>query len=180
MAFLSPCSTYSESVPEPPDPPVPGSAGRLLIVAGAEAASADALPPAVRELIEHASEVLVVAPVLTSKLHLWTNQTDRAREQADERLAAILSDIDAIHPKAGTRGVVGDDVPMQAFDDAVRLFQTDHILIGLRAGKDAGWQERQLVDHVREEFQLPVTVIEIDERGQVSPTRRRMGPNDAS
>src|SRR3954471_21685119 len=147
------------------------SVGRLLIVAGATAASADDLPESFRELIAQASEVLVVAPVLTSKLHLWTNDTDRAREQADERLTAVLGDVDAIGPGAGARGVVGDEVPLSAFDDAVRLFSPDHILIGLRAGGQASWQERSLVPRVKEAFGLPVTTITIDEDGRVSQSR---------
>jgi hypothetical protein len=144
------------------------SAGRLLIVAGATAASADELPASVRELIAQASEVLVVAPVLTSKLHLWTNDTDRAREQADERLSAVLGDVEAIGPDADASGVVGDEAPLSAFDDAVRLFSPDHILIGLRAGGQAAWQERSLVPRVKQAFGLPVTAIAIDDDGRVS------------
>jgi hypothetical protein len=143
------------------------SAGRLLIVAGASAASADELPASVRELIAQASEILVVAPVLTSKLHLWTNDTDRAREQADERLSAILDHVEAIAPDAS--GVVGDEVPLSAFDDAVRVFSPDQILIGLRAGRQAAWQERSLVPRVEKAFGLPVTAIAIDDDGHVSP-----------
>ena len=89
------------------------STGRLLIVAGATAVSADELPEPVRELIAQASEVLVVAPVLTSKLHLWTNDTDPAREQADERLTAVLGGVEAIGPDADAIGVVGDEVPAE-------------------------------------------------------------------
>jgi hypothetical protein len=144
------------------------SAGRLLIVAGATAASADELPAPVRELIAQASEILVVAPVLTSKLHLWTNDTDRAREQADERLSAVLGDVEAIGPDSDASGVVGDEVPLGAFDDAVRLFSPDHILIGLRAGGQAAWQERSLVPRVKQAFGLPVTAIAIDHDGRVS------------
>jgi hypothetical protein len=92
--------------------------GRLLIVAGATAASADELPESVRELTPQASEIFVVAPVLTSKLHLWTNDTDRAREQADERLTAVLGEVEAIGANADASGVVGDEVPLSAFDDA--------------------------------------------------------------
>jgi hypothetical protein len=144
------------------------SGGRLLIVAGATAASTDELPASVRALIAGASEILVVAPVLTSKLHLWTNDTDRARERADERLSAVLGDVEAIGPDADAGGVVGDEVPLSAFDDAVRLFSPDHILIGLRAGTQADWQERSLVPRVKQAFGLPVTAIAIDDDGRVS------------
>src|SRR5262245_49546041 len=119
-------------------------------------------------LIDSASEVLVISPVLTSRLHLWTNDTDRAREEADERLGIVLGDVEAIGPATDTQGFVGDEVPLTAFDDAVRVFAPDHILIALRGGADAAWQEPGLAERVRESFGLPVTVIEIDEHGRVA------------
>jgi hypothetical protein len=144
----------------------------LLIVAGATARSSDELPEDVRRLIEDAVEVLVVSPVLTSRLHLWTNATDRAREQADERLGIVLGGVEAVGHDADTRGVVGDEVPLNAFDDAVRVFGPDHIVIALRSGADAAWQEPGLPDLVRKSFGVPVTAIEIDEHGRVAPSRR--------
>jgi hypothetical protein len=145
-----------------------GGGERLLIVAGAAAASPDELPANVRALIQNASEVLVVSPVLTSMLHLWTNDTDRARQEADERLAAVMGDVATIDPDAHARGRVGDEVPLMAFDDAVRTFRPDRILIGLRSGERTAWQEEGLVELVRAQFELPVTVVEIDENGRVS------------
>ena len=147
-------------------------AARLLIVSGAEAASVEDLPSAVRELIDNASEVLVVAPVLTSRLHLWTNDTDRAREEADERFGGHRQPVAASGSEGHVEGVVGDDIPILAFDDAVRTFSPDHILIGLRSDMHASWQERGLVDEVKERFHLPVTIIEIDDNGRVSSRAR--------
>ena len=145
---------------------------RLLIVAGSTAASPDDLPDNVRALIEGAAEVLVISPVLTSRLHLWTNDTDRAREEADERLGIVLGDVEAIGSATDVHGDVGDEVPLTALGDAVRTFEPDHILLALRSGSDASWQESGLPDRVRESFGLPVTAIEIDPHGRVhgSPT----------
>lgn len=56
---------------------------------------------------------------------------------------------------------------MTAFDDAVRDFRPDHVLVALRAWEHADWQERDLVDAVRERYRLPVTVFEIDPEGHV-------------
>jgi hypothetical protein len=143
-------------------------AARLLIVSGAEAASVDALPSEARELIDQASEVLVVAPVLSSELHLWMNDTDRARGEADERLAGILSRIAAPGSEQQVAGVIGDDTLIMAFDDAVRTFSPDHIVIALPGDIHESWQERGLVRRVKERFQLPVTIIEIDDAGRAS------------
>jgi hypothetical protein len=148
---------------------------RLLIVSGAEAASLDELPAGVRELIDDADDVLVVAPMLPSRLHFWTNDTDHAREQADERLAVILGQVSAPDPERQVSGVVGDEAPLMAFDDAVRLFSPDHILIGLRSDTHASWQERGLLSKVQERFQLPTTVVEIDDEGRVTGSGRAAG-----
>jgi hypothetical protein len=60
--------------------------------------------------VRQASDVLVAAPVLASKLHLWTNDTDCAREQADAGLNAVLGGVEAIGSDADTSGFVGDEV----------------------------------------------------------------------
>ena len=52
-------------------------------------------------------------------------------------------------------GVVGDDIPILAFDDAVCTFSPDHILIGLRSDTHASWQERGLVDEVKRAIPPP-------------------------
>jgi hypothetical protein len=44
---------------------------------------------------------------------------------ADERLTAVLGNVEAIGPDPDASGVVGDGVPLSAFDDAVRLFSPD-------------------------------------------------------
>jgi hypothetical protein len=37
----------------------------------------------------------------------------------------------------------------------------------LRAADHSAWQERQLVDRVREAFHIPITLFEIDQAGRV-------------
>jgi len=140
------------------------SGRRVLIATGAAVADIDQLPPLVRGLIDAASDVLVITPVLPGGLQWLVSDTDRARHEADERLATVLGQMEAIDVAA--EGRVGDETPLTAFDDAVAGFQPDHILIALRGGDDAGWQERGLVDQVRERFQLPITVFEIAAEGR--------------
>ena len=65
------------------------SATRLLIAAGGVAHDADEVPPFVRELIVTASEILVVTPILTTRLQWLATDTDRARFEADERLGTV-------------------------------------------------------------------------------------------
>jgi len=83
--------------------------------------------------------------------------------------------VDAMAPTAPGRGTVGDETPLNAFADAVRRFRPHHILIALRASDHSAWQERQLVDRVREAFHIPITIFEIDQAGRVPTPGSRVG-----
>ena len=139
---------------------------RLLVATGAAVADVDELPPLVRGLLDAASDVLVITPVLPGGLQWLVSDTDRARHEADERLSVVLGHMEALGVPA--EGHVGDETPLTALDDAVRHFGPDHILIALRAADHAGWQERGLVDQIRARFRIPITVFEIGREGHVS------------
>jgi hypothetical protein len=134
-----------------------GMARRLLIAAGEAASGTEALPFGVRELIDAAEEILVVTPALPTRFEWLASATDSARERADERLGTVLGQLAELGSEAA--GAVGADDPLLAFEDAIREFSPDHILIALRAGDRAGWQERGLLDRLHERFGLPMTVF---------------------
>lgn len=132
--------------------------GKLLIAAGEAAASAADVPDTVRSLIAAADEVMVIAPALPTKLDWIASDTDKARRQADVRLRTVLGHL----AETGTRrGRVGADDPLTAFEDAIREFGPDHLLIGLRREDRAGWQEVGLLDGILEQFAIPVTVFQL-------------------
>jgi multicomponent Na+:H+ antiporter subunit G len=135
----------------------PRMSERLLIAVGQAATNAAEVPSGVRYLIDGASEVMVIAPALPSRLQWLVSDTDRATERADERLQVVLGHLGELGAKA--KGHVGSDEPLVAFDDAVREFGPGHILIALRPDERAGWQERGLIDAVLVRFGLPVTVF---------------------
>src|SRR4051794_13648135 len=130
---------------------------RLLIAVGEPASGIEHLPFGVRELIDAAQEILVVAPALPKRLDWLASATDKAREQADERLRAVLGQLDEIGAQAG--GAAGSDDPLIAFEDAVREFSPDHLLIALRGQDRAGWQESGLLDQLFDRFAIPITVF---------------------
>jgi hypothetical protein len=153
---------------------------RLLIVTGAAVAEVEELPPLVRSLVESASEILVVTPVLPGWLQWLVSDTDRVRHEADERLRTVINHVEELAPEAATAGAVGDETPLSAFADAVRSFRPDHILLALRASDQAAWQERGLTDRVREGFHIPLTIFEIDRVGHVpAPGTRVEGDGSA-
>jgi hypothetical protein len=140
---------------------------RLLIVTGAAATDVDELPQLIRVLLQSSSEILVVTPVLPGRLAWLASDTDRVRHEADERLQAIMTQVDALAPDVPSVGRVGDETPLSAFADAVRSFRPDHILVALRAADSRSWQESNLGERVREGFHIPLTIFEIDRAGRV-------------
>jgi hypothetical protein len=130
---------------------------RLLIAAGEATDSPDSLPFGVLALIDSADEVLVVTPALPTRFEWLASATDKAREQADDRLQVVLGQIEELGTQAG--GTVGADDPLLAFEDALAEFQADHILVALRAPEYADWQERGLLDELLRRFGIPVTVF---------------------
>jgi hypothetical protein len=132
---------------------------RLLIAAGEAALGPEDIPPSVRSLIETADDILAVAPTLPGRWEWLSSATDKRKEQADERLQAVLGHLEEMGVEA--KGTVGADDPLLAFEDAIRQFSPDHILIALRSEQHAGWQERDLLDKVLERFALPITVFQL-------------------
>lgn len=145
------------------------SGTRLLIVTGGEVADVVELPPLIRSLLQAASEILVVTPMLPGRLQWLASDTDRVRQEADDRLQAVMAHVETVAPGVSASGRVGDETPLSAFADAVRRFGPDHILVALRASDHSGWQESQLTERVRAAFHIPLTIFEIDRAGRVLP-----------
>jgi hypothetical protein len=137
-------------------------ARKLLIAVGESASGPDELPFAIRELIDAAEEIMVMTPALPSRVEWLVSATNKAREQADERLRTVLSHLEELGSEAS--GTVGADDPLLAFEDAIRDFAPDHLLIALRTEDEAGWQEHGLLDRLLQQFSLPITVFAV--RGQ--------------
>jgi hypothetical protein len=124
--------------------------GRLLFVADAAVADVDELPPAVREMLVEATEVYVLTPTLPGRLAWLADDVDRFRHLADERLDTVLGHVRAIG--ADVTGLAGWGSIGLVIADAVAEFKPDHVLIALRSGEHANWQERKLIEHIEERF----------------------------
>jgi hypothetical protein len=155
--------TSASSTPRTRDPDLPVQ--RLLMVADSAVAEVDELPPPVRALLAEADEVYVVTPSLPGRLAWLADDVDQSRHRADERLDTVLRHMREVG--AHVRGRTGDDTMLLAFEDAVTDFEPDHILIGLLSADHANWQERGLIEHVRDRFGLPLTTYVIDPQGHV-------------
>jgi hypothetical protein len=150
---------------EPPRQQVPSRQGkenerRILVIAN-ETVGGGPLREEIRRRSEGYDEhVLVVCPALNSPLRHWASDEDDARAKAQGRLSASLARL----REAGidAQGEVGDAEPLQAMEDALRLFGADEIIISTHPEGRSHWLERGIVDAARERFAVPITHVVVD------------------
>ena len=139
---------------------------RLLFVADAAVADVDELPPAVRAVIDTATEVYVVTPTLPGRLAWLADDVDDYRHLADERLDTVLGHLHSIDVHAD--GAAGRGSVLTPIADAVATFRPDHILLALHSPKHNNWQERRLIEHIEQRFDVPVTTYAVDLQGHTA------------
>lgn len=133
---------------------------RLLVIANATCAGSDLFREIRERADEGETEVLVVAPALSSRLHYWVPDEDTGMKAARQRLATSVERCEA----AGipVRGALGDVDPLAATDDLVRTLHPDEIIIATHPTSEANWLENGLAVQARARFTVPITHIEVD------------------
>jgi hypothetical protein len=137
----------------------PITAGQLLsrriLVLVNETVAGDALHHAADLHAADDAEVIVVAPALVGRLRYWTSDDRQARQAADERLACCLDSLQASGLNA--RGHIGEADPLQAIEDALRLFAADEIIIIATHGEGrSNWLTEDIIARARKRFSPPV------------------------
>jgi hypothetical protein len=133
---------------------------RILVIAN-ETVGGGALRDRIEEKAKgFSTEVLVVTPALNTPLRHWVSDEDGARDDAAARLAVSLSALRAVGIQA--RGEVGDADPVQALDDACRMFGPDEIIISTHPEGRSHWLETGVVDRARERVDVPITHVVVD------------------
>jgi hypothetical protein len=133
---------------------------RILVVAN-ETVGGSRLREEIRRRSEgYEEQVFVVTPALNSPLRHWASDEDDARAKAQERLDASLSRLRAAGVDA--KGEVGDGEPLQAMEDALRLFGADEIIISTHPEGRSHWLEKGVVRAARERFAVPITHVVVD------------------
>lgn len=109
----------------------------------------------------------VVCPALNSKIKHWTNEEDAAREEAQRRLQALLSNLRS--EGFDVEGDIGDDDPVQAMEDALRRFPADEVIISTHPPGRSNWLERDVVERARQRLDMEVihVVVDLDREGAV-------------
>ena len=142
-------------------------AERILILTDENLAEENEVPEPIRPLIDHAEDIYVIAPTLTTRLQSVTGDIDRARTAADARLHTVFDHMHASGFDAA--GTVGDEDQLSAIADALAEFDADLILLRLHAhgSENENWREHRLANQVRSHFNRPTTAFYLDRDGHV-------------
>jgi GABA permease len=150
--------------PIPHAPPVHDAGEHRILVIANETVGGEELLSALTHRVESVGDVdthvFVVCPALNSPLRHWVSDEDKARIAAEERLNTSLSAMRDAGIEA--RGQIGDSDPLQAIEDAIRIFAPDELLISTHPEGRSNWLERGVVESTRERFALPVTHVVVD------------------
>jgi hypothetical protein len=129
-------------------------ARRILVVTTATAPKAD-IESIVRAHAGEDAEIHVIAPASKiSWLDRLTNAEDDARADAAERADAAS---EAVDQKSVPH--VGDVDPLQAIEDALRMFPADEIVILAAPEEKATRLEQGLGQEAQKRFNVPVTAM---------------------
>jgi GABA permease len=131
---------------------------RILYVAH-QACGNPALCAEVRARAAAGTEVLVVAPVLSSPRHRWTSDELEDGALAEARLEESIGCLRRHGLRV--RGTLGDADPVQAIADALFGFTADEIVICLEEPERPHWLRKGVVERAREHFQVPVTELAV-------------------
>jgi hypothetical protein len=147
----------------------PTGVHRVLVVAN-ETVGGEALLSTVERVAQPGSELLVVAPAMPSQIRHWTSDVDGARGDAERRLQASVSRLEATG--LVVRGEIGDDDPLVAIADALRTFGADEIVISTHPEGRSHWLEQDLIGKAQARFALPITHVVVDLAAEQSPASR--------
>jgi hypothetical protein len=135
---------------------------RILVIANETCAGRGVVDEVRYRAGGEGAEVVVVAPALAkSRLEHWlSGDHERRQSEAAARLEESVRAFEAAGMNA--RGSLGDADPLQALDDALRIFDPDEIIISTHPPARSNWLERQVVSKARERYRIPITHVVVD------------------
>lgn len=137
-----------------------GRVHRILVVANETVGGGELLALLGRKAEGVAEELLLVCPALNSKVRTWTSDEDGARAAAQARLDASLGRLQEAGVSA--RGEIGDGDPLQALEDALRVFPADEIVVSTHPPGRSHWLEQGVVEQARLRYDVPITHVVVD------------------
>lgn len=142
------------------------SSHRILVVANETVGGMELLAKIRERAAGQDSEVMVVCPAINSRFRHWLSDSDRAYAEAQKRLDASLEALNA--HGLNVRGQVGDGDPLQAIDDALRLFRADEVIISTHPPGRSNWLEKRVVSRALARFSLPIMHVIVDLRQETA------------
>jgi len=133
---------------------------RHVLVIANEALSGSALRERILAEDDGRLEVDVLAPVLTSRVHYGVSDIDRELVDARARLQRSMAW--AREQGIAARGEVGDPSVSSAVEDELRDFGADEVLVVTAPPVNETWQERDELERLRRELDVPVTQIVVE------------------
>lgn len=109
-------------------------------------------------------EAHVLAPVLISRVHAGVSDIDQELAQARARLQRSLRW--AREHGIPARGEVGDPSASTAIADALRDFGAEEVIVITHRSERQTWQEREQLQRLRRELEIPVTQLVGDDGGR--------------
>ena len=73
------------------------------------------------------------------------------------------------------QGDIGDGDPVQAMEDALRLFPANEVIISTHPYGRSNWLERNVIERARERFPVPITHVVVDLEHEREFTPRHEG-----
>ena len=137
--------------------------GKRILALVAEPVSGEALRRAIGPERAEGSEVLVVAPALTSKTRFWLSDMDDAIQRAEEVQEETVERMDEEGIDAA--GDTGEADPLLALQDALQTFPADEIVLFTHPGGSRNWAEEGVVDEAASRFGPPVRHLVVDRAG---------------
>jgi hypothetical protein len=146
-----------------PHPQAAERRGKHVLLVANEALSGDELRKRVLELSREGGQLDILAPVLTSRLHLTVSDIDRDTERARARLEHSLTWVRELGVEA--RGEIGDPSVTSAIEDELRDFGADEVIVVTHPRDRETWQERDELERLRRELDVPVTHVAVEGPG---------------
>ncbi len=140
---------------------------RLLAVAN-ETLAGEEVIDAIQSIVIPGARIYVICPALVSRTRFWTSDLTAGIASAYSRLSASLASMRALGLQAD--GMVGDADPLLAIEDALRIFDADHLLISTHPVDRSTWLERRVVERARARFAPPITHVIVDLRAGLAQT----------
>jgi hypothetical protein len=151
-----------------PHPHGPGPGKRHVLVVAESTLAGEELRRQLQPQPGVDLELDVLSPVMASRLHHWSGDVDREREQARVRLEASLAW--AIQQGFVAKGEVGDPDAMGAIEDELRDFGADEVVIVTHPSERTTWLANRMLSHLKNQLEVPVREIVMREERDRSST----------